>query len=189
MNGLSYITNHVDQAFDRLKQDFKDVGNFKSLINVFTTRAQAFEDAAFPVIAGRYLANATGYTLDQLGERVGKLRPPYGAAATDDDVYRVLIYAQIAINTSSGTIPDFYNILGALGLKNVRVYPVYPASLTINYTPNSLSLSCGCIRSVLESASHPIAFDLVAHEATGAFGFAGDITASGFDAGKIGESR
>ena len=187
MRNLEQITTHEADGFDRLKQDFKDKGNFKDLIGVLTARTQAFEDIAFPMIQSMYIANATGSTLDSIGENVGRTRPVFGDAATDDDVYRVLIYAQIAANTSVGRISDFYNILGALGLSNTKVYQVFPAALTVNYTPNTLTMTCACIRSILESASHPIELDIVQHSGT-PFGFLGDSGAFGFGVGELGES-
>lgn len=185
MRGLSYISTHEDDAFDRLKQDFKDKGNFKDLIGVFAARAQAFEDIAYPMIEAMYIANATGKTLEMIGENIGQPRPTYGPAADDDNAYRVLIYAKIAANTSYGTIPDIYNVLGSLGLGSVRVFDVYPASITVNYIPNNLTLTCACVRHILVPATPPIGMDITEHSET-PFGFEGDPTAFGFGVGEIG---
>lgn len=185
MMNLTKITDHATAASGRLLQQFQTGGQLQQLVEVIGGRYQSIEDAAYAMIAARYLTDADGATLEHIGDKVGASRPTYGPASTSDDAYRVLIYGKIAELVSYGTIPDLYNLLRALELTNVRIFQIYPASLTINFINNSLTLSCGCIRSILEAATPPVALDISMHGPE-PFGFEGDSEAYGFDAGDLG---
>lgn len=185
MQNLQYIGSHVPDALARLVQQYQDSGNFKDLVAVLAARWQGVEDKLWSLFEGRQLPNATGKTLELAGNHVGIDRPVFGPATTDDNAYRVLIYAKIAENISYGTVPNLYNLLGALGLTSINLMPTYPASLTVNFISNSLVLSCGCIRAILNRATHPIAFDITEHTAA-PFGFEGNTFAFGFDVGQLG---
>lgn len=186
MRNLSYISTHADDGANRILTSLRG-DNFEGFLRVFLQRYQGVEDTAYSLIQGRYLSDATGFTLEQIGLKVGQPRPKIGAAATNDNAYRILIYAKIAENISYGTLPDLYNILGSLQLERVKIFPVYPASLTINFISNSLTLTCGCIRAIIARATPPVtAIDITQHSAH-PFGFEGDNSAFGFDDGEIGE--
>ena len=188
MADVTLITDHADRAADRLTGHIKG-GTFELLVRKIAERYQTLENELFGLIAGRQLANAAGFTLDQIGKLNGVERPVYGAAATDDNAYRVLIYGQIAGNISYGTAPDLYNILGALQFTEVRLLPVYPASYTVSYKVNPTVaeyLTPSVVRGILVKASHPIDFDITAHNGE-PFGFEGNLTTFGFDVGKLGD--
>ena len=194
MDNIVKITDHAAQAGRRLIDWFKG-GSFQTLTEALAGRIQGMEDVTFPLISERYLANATGFTLDQIGELVGFPRPTSGTAATDDDIFRVLIYAKIAANTSNGTASDVYNIMGILGTTDIKVYDVYPASIEIQYTSSNVIADCQCIRRILEGADDtdggataPIGIGITQNNSVdGAlpFGFAGTTGAGGYGVGQI----
>jgi hypothetical protein len=185
MQGLSYITTHETDGAARMLASLRG-GTAEEFFRVFLRRHQGLEDVLWSLIESRQLANATGATLEMIGEKVGQPRPAFGPASTADGPYRVLIYGKIAENVSYGTIPDIYNILRSLELVNVKVYQNYPASITINYVSNSLTLACACVGSIIARATHPItAIDITEHFVDG-FGFEGNILAGGFDFGPLG---
>lgn len=181
MDNLEHITTHSTDEARRLIDHFKG-GNFETLVEGLGDRWQTLENDLWNMIQGRYIANATGEALQSIGSDVGVT-----ALYTDDNTYRVFVYAKIAENRSNGTRTDLYNILSLLGLGDIKIYDVYPAALTVNYTPNTLTMTCACIRSILESASDPIELDIVQHSGT-PFGFLGDSGAFGFGVGELGES-
>jgi len=187
MNGVTQITDHAEAAFNRLLQQFRDGGNFGEMAQTFAARYQGLEDALISLIEGRYLANATGETLSQIGELVGEPRPSYGDAATDDDSYRVLIYGRIAANTSQGRIEDLVRILGALNCTAIRIYQVYPASITVNFIGNELLNGTERVRDILTLAKASVSMDIT-NQTESPFGFAGDLSAGGFGVGEIGEA-
>ena len=186
MNNLTQITTHAADAGDRLYDVVRN-GDFEQLVEARAGQYQELENAMFPLIASRYLANATGQTLTYIGQLVGEVRPTTGSASTDDDVYRALIYARIAINVSEGRAQDIYDILGALGAATPRVQDIYPMAVQVSYQYSSIITDCACIRNALESATGPIQIDITEHTDT-PFGFAGDGSAYGFGAGEIGST-
>lgn len=185
MDGISVKTGIVDEGIALLLSQFQSQGNVPDVLGAVLAEVQALETATVGSMTDLYLDSATDWALNQDGKRVGKTRPTYGAAATSDSVFRVQIYGQIAANISYGTIPDIYNLLKSLQLTNVRLYPVYPATLTVNFIDNSDAVIGSEVRGILEAATHPIDFDITQHTAT-PFGFEGDLTAYGFDIGEIG---
>jgi len=185
MQGLSYITTHETDGANRMLSSLRG-GTVEQFFEVFLRRYQGLEDELWALIEGRQLASATGFTLEQIGNKVGQPRPAFGPASTADGPYRVLIYGKIAENISYGTIPDIYNILRALELVNVKIYQNYPASITINYVSNSLTLACACVGAIIRWATHPItSVDITEHFVDG-LGFEGNILAGGLDVGPIG---
>lgn len=187
MDNLTPSTTIAAEGVALLLSQFRSQGNVPDFLQAFLDEVQAAETAITGPYADLYLATATGWALDQLGELVGMPRPTHGAAATDDAEYRVLIYGQIAANVSHGTLPDLYNILRSLGLTSVRLFEVYPASLTVNYVGTPTVDDCGCVRAILERATPPIELDITSHSEA-PFGFEGDRTAYGFDEGELGDS-
>ncbi len=182
MRNLSYITTHAEDAGARFTAALRG-GNFERFAETFAARYQGLEDVAYSLIDGRMLQFATGATLDAIGAKVGQTRLPGQA----DAVYRVAIYGKIAENISYGTLPDLYNILRSLQLTRVKIFPVYPASLTVNFVSNSLVLTCACIGSILRRATPPVTIIDITQHSENPFGFEGNIRAAGFDAGELGE--
>lgn len=182
---ITQITNHEAAARARLYDQFK-AGDFADLVEAKASRYQGLEDALFPMIAERYLDQAVGQQLTNIGEEVGQPRPATGDAATDDDVYRVLVYARIAANVSEGRAVDLLGIIATLGGANPVIFDTYPAGITINYESTNV-LSCNCISNILREAAPPVSFDIVAHSAT-PVGFEGDSSGFGLDSGELGDA-
>lgn len=186
MRNLEQITTHVEDGLDRLLQQFKNDKQLNAFLTLQLQRAQDFHNVVYGMIAARYLANAENWILEQWGAAVGEPRPEYGAAATDDDAYRTLIYGRIAINHSHGTIPDLLNILGVLGGTARRIYEDFGPSITVNLNQGDLLIACDCLRVILAQAKAPHGLNITAHTDT-PFGFDDDPSAFGFDNGEIGE--
>lgn len=185
MRGLTQITNHGEQAFERLPQFFKDGGNFGLVVRTLAERWNRVEQELFNILIGRYLANATGATLNQIGHDVGEDRPLSGPAATNDDQYRVLIYGRIGANISHGTRPDLLKILGLLQVGSPKIMSVYPAALKVDLIPTALLENTTFVRDILTMAKASVAVDITQHSAA-PFGFEGDPDAFGFDDGELG---
>lgn len=190
MDNISYITDHATQAGNRVIDWFKG-GTFQELVEALAGRYQGLEDVVYPLIEAKYLANATGATLDGIGLLVGIAR----TVGQTDDAYRVLIYAKIAANISEGRMPDIYNIMSTLQATNIKGFDMYPAAIHLQYGQSPIAPNCGCIRRILEGvddtnsgATAPIEIDLVQDisESGIPFGFAGTVGAGGFGVGSIG---
>lgn len=169
-----------------LSQFKKKAPNFMALLGIFLDELQLAETAITQGVTKRYIANAEGWSLEQWGDLVGMPRPLNGAAADSDSAYRVLILGQIAANMSYGTLPDLYAIMGALQLTQVKLFDVYPASITVNFLGNSIISDTTWVRDILERATHPVQFDITRHTET-PLGLAGDLSGYGIGIGEIGE--
>ena len=157
-------------------------GSFENLILGLGDRWQALENQLQAILISRYIANATGETLRNIGLDLGVTQ-----SSTDDETYRVFVYARIGENRSSGSREDVYNVLSLLGLSELKMYDVFPATVTVNYLPSASALTCNCIRAILEASSLQVKYDITTITES-PFGFAGDNTASGFGIGQIGGS-
>jgi hypothetical protein len=98
---LVQITDHVDQALDRLQEQFKDKPNIIGLITALLTNVQEVENEIFALYSERGLDTAEGAQLDQIGVIVGQPR----AGLADGD-YRRRLRARIAVNNSGGTVGE-----------------------------------------------------------------------------------
>ena len=182
MENITEITTIEDDGIALLLHQFAEHGNANEFVRPFLAEVQVLESAIVPAIALSYLNNADTWMLDQIGKIVGVAR-----GVLTNAQYRIFIYAKIASNVSYGTLTDVYNVMRALGLGDVKVKNVYPASITVNYIPNNLVLTCMCIRAILEAATQPIEIDITAHSGT-PFGFMGDTSAYGFGVGELGQA-
>lgn len=118
-------TDYVPQAEARLPRVFRDKPRLFALLAAFAEGAQDFEAHAFGMYAPRFLANAVGATLDLYGAIVGQAR-----LGMDDTSYRLRIRARMALNRSSGTVPDLIRIAQLLVPDNtVLLRESYPSAL------------------------------------------------------------
>jgi len=184
------ITTHVADAIDRLPDQFRRIiaptNNITDLITKLTEKVQELENIIFDMAGHLSLADATGETLERYGELVGQSRPISGLAATDDNVYRGLIYGQIVENTSNGTIEQAIAILLSMLCSDIIITEIPHAAAEIQYTGTPL-FTVSEIREILIRATAPIELDVSFYTAT-PFGFAGDPTAFGFGIGEIGST-
>lgn len=183
MTDITQITDHGAAARLRIYDQFQS-GDFAALVEARGGRIQGLEDALFPLIEQGQLANATDQTLTDIGAIVGEIRPTTGDAATDDEVYRTLIYARIFANISTGRNANVHQILTALGSETVTVKDLYPMTAIIGYQPSGI-LTGAQIRGIIEKATGPVTLEITEHTAR-PFGFEGNGLAAGFDAGNLG---
>ena len=79
--------------------------NFETWVKGYVAEAQALDAAATELLQAVTLGSATGVQLDGLGQIIGIER-----SGLDDEPYRSLLRAYIAINTSGGTIEQLLTI-------------------------------------------------------------------------------
>jgi hypothetical protein len=191
MDGLEIRTTVVADGSRLPLSQFRDKPRFAGLLTAILTELQTLETAIVESVEARYLANATGWALDRIGDLVGIERPTYGDATNnpdstaDDDIYRILIRGQIAASVSYGTTPELYQILQALSLTGGQIYDIYPAAISVQYLDSELAITYEFLRDILERATHPIEIDIT-HLTETPFGFAGDDSALGLGVGHLG---
>lgn len=94
----------VAEALSQLKEQFKGKPMLEALLESYIEELQELETVTYSLYAERLLDTAVGAQLDQLGAVVGQER------IGDDDYYRQLIRARIAINRSNGQVEELLNI-------------------------------------------------------------------------------
>ena len=175
------IPDHNDQAKARLTQEYKNKSNFNSLIDIRVNQIQDLENALFTFLEGRQLDFAVGVQLDLIGGLLGQARP-FGMS---DDIYRGLLFAQIAINTSEGTKENVINLLNLLGAEGLRVFETYPAGIDIQVIRDTIIIDEALTKNAIIKATAPIEINLRAYNAITPFGFIGNPLAFGFGAGQF----
>lgn len=102
---LSAIDNHVEHGLSRLIEQFKGRPRLEAWISSYLEEVQELSDAAWEVLVTRLIDNAAGAQLTTLGRLVGQQR-----TIENDDRFRVLVRARIAVNTSRGLWGDIIRV-------------------------------------------------------------------------------
>jgi len=113
--------DYTEEGLDRLLDQFDGSVNLRLLAASYLQQAQDLEDAAWPILAERGLANMTGDRLDGLGDNIGLKR-----SGRDDDDYRIAITAELMVLRSNGTADELIAILTVLFL-------IHPTSIDIEF--------------------------------------------------------
>jgi hypothetical protein len=131
-----YTPDHVKQGLSRLIEQYKNKPLAKGLITSYLNRVQELEDAVRDLYNARQFkpGGAFGIYLDRFGKIVGAKRN-----SSDDTAYFIYIQAQIAINKSSGTVPEFFEICRLLAGQTPLIREAFPASIDIEILVNTFS--------------------------------------------------
>lgn len=130
---VTEITTHVQDALQRLLQQYQGLPNMTSLITALVEQIQDLENAAFPIAEEREFFNGTTYVavaaqLDGIGDLVNVPRN-----GLSDAEYLILILGTIAENFSDGTWLVILNIIQILTQStDITVFEHFPASIAID---------------------------------------------------------
>jgi len=133
------ITDHVQQALNRLLQQYKGKPKYAAFFTVLVQQIQDLEDGIFPLDEGRQFYNGTSYPaegaqLDGIGEIVGIDRN-----GLSDEQYRIFILGKIAQNFSDATMPTIIKILDIFFAPVEMVtHELYPAEVDVEMADISL---------------------------------------------------
>ena len=107
---VTEITNHVQQALDRLVQQYKEKPKLNAVLTAFIEQLQELETVGKDLNEDRSIFTAAGTNLDNLGTIIGLDRLP----GESDTVYRAKLQAQISQNIAQGqpeVVIDTYRLL------------------------------------------------------------------------------
>ena len=109
---------------------------FSKEIQADADQAQDLENAIWAVKDARSVENATGATLDYIGEVVGCNRP----TGYEDESYRLLIKAQIQMNASGGE-PErlIAGVVALAGASWVRYMDYYPCMVSLEFAGTAIA--------------------------------------------------
>lgn len=120
---------HTTEALALLPQQFSGADNLKAFLTAFLSRVQEAENMLIELWQNRWLDNATGDLLDELGSIVGQERNGLG-----DDDYRIMIRVRVRINLSSGLDSDIVETFGMVlqdPSPSMALEEYYPASIVV----------------------------------------------------------
>ena len=121
------ISNHRQQALERLLEQYKDRPKLKGLLSGLVNPLQEIEEQLTRLESERWLDEAEGIQLDQMGKIVGELRNNRG-----DEEYRLAIYTRIFLNRGGGTPEDIIAALNLVyDLERIEYSELYPASFQV----------------------------------------------------------
>jgi hypothetical protein len=106
---ISLITNHAEQALERLREQYKNKPQLIALINSWNTQIQELEEVLFNLSTSRSITTSIGYQLDLLGQLLSKSRE-----GRSDADYRIVLLAKVAKNISRGTPEDVIGVFKIL---------------------------------------------------------------------------
>lgn len=107
---FAYVSDHAARALDRLIVQYRGKPLIEGIIRILGEQIQRVEDALNELVTERFLADAVGVQLDNLGAIIGEPR----GNSVDDAEYRVRIQARLLTNRSRGTIDDIAGIFDVL---------------------------------------------------------------------------
>lgn len=130
------ITSHEVDAVGRFTSQYFDATKLQALARIWARRIQAIEGAAETVLKDRWVPDAAGVQLDELGAIVGESR-----LGRSDEAYREAINIRITINRSGGEPERIIEYLRRItGATAVLYGEIYPANIEI-YIQNELTQS------------------------------------------------
>jgi len=146
-------TTITADALAQMLDQFKGSTNLRLLASSYLDQAQALEDAIWPMLGERSLANATGDRLDGIGEIFNTPR-----GGRNDTDYRLALQTEIAILQSRGTEAELIAIaqlLIQMGTPDYEFVENFPKGVTIRPVDNGIasSLALGLGSSLRRAAS------------------------------------
>jgi hypothetical protein len=124
------ITTHVEDAYERLLEQFKGKPNLKALLDAFHAQIQELENVFNDLYVQRVISNASGKVLDDMGTIVGQSRIGF-----DDTRYRSLLLAKVGENTSQGDPEKVLQVVKLLAVANMAaIQEWYPAGYGLYFS-------------------------------------------------------
>ena len=139
------ITDHRAVILSRPTSQYQNAERLKHILTIEGDRTQDIENALYTLLTDRWLDDAEGKQLDELGDIVGE--PRLGRL---DETYREAIGVRITLSRGGGEpeiiIAFCQNILGA---EDVRLQELFPAKLRIFLDVDVTAAQAARIRSIV----------------------------------------
>jgi hypothetical protein len=119
--------NILSESLDRPTSKFKNKPNVSSFIKIKAETFQELEDSLYTVLTERWLDDAVGEQLNQLGQIVGEPR-----IGRNDEDYRVAITTRITLNSSGGEPERVIQFLQSIAVTDdVSLEELFPAKIKV----------------------------------------------------------
>lgn len=124
---IATISNHDEQAKNRLITQFRSKPNIDAFLGVYTTEVQGLETIYFQLLENRSIDASVGTQLDLIGTILNETRE-----GLSDSDYRLKLIAKIAANISQGTPEDMINIYKILmQADQVELFEYFPGTIQL----------------------------------------------------------
>lgn len=123
---LAHVTEHVERGLSRLIEQYKGKPRLEAWVRSYLNEVQALSDAAWQVLVSRLVDDAVGEQLTVLGRIVGETN-----RVEDDERFRVVVRARIAVNSSRGRGEDIIRVAGLLFARPVILTEFFPGAMTL----------------------------------------------------------
>jgi hypothetical protein len=124
---IELISDHLDRAKRRLRQQYKRKLNVEGILIALTQGLQELEEVIYGMATNRSLYEAQGFQLDLLG---GLLDTERGGLS--DTLFRIKLLAKIGQNVSQGTGEDIINVFKLLmRSRYIQLDELYPAAINL----------------------------------------------------------
>jgi hypothetical protein len=134
-SNIVHIGTHSLDAQGRLLEQYKGLSDPQNIIDAFAQQIQAIEDALYQLFTQRWIKTAVGVQLDEIGAIVGIAR-----TSSDDDIYRLEIFAKVVKNVSEGSTEDLISVYKYVTGANIVIFQdIYPANIYIQSDGSLLS--------------------------------------------------
>lgn len=121
------IETHREDAIARFTSQYQHAEKLKELAGIFADRVQGMEDAAQQLLQERWVDDAQGRQLDELGLIVGEPR-----LERSDRVYRDAIRLRIILNSAGGEPESVIQFVDqAFFADRVVLHEIYPAKVEV----------------------------------------------------------
>lgn len=179
------IPNHVQQALARLITQYRGKPNIIGLITAFVQQLQIIENSLSDMNILRYINDAVGQQLDNIGKIVGLPRPP----GLSDSAYRLELLGQIKINISQGQPEQIIQVFLLFTMADqVRLFEEYPAEVLVesSYNPPDQDTLNSILRILGQTAPAGVRINgLVVYDDTSPFSYRVNL-APGLGYGSVG---
>jgi hypothetical protein len=170
---ITFTTEHVQSALDKLLQQYKGKPKFEGFISALASQVQDTENALKQLFEERSIDSAVGVNLDVIGEIVGLAR----TTGQTDEEYRDDLKVKVVQNLNEGTPEEFIAAaIYFIGANVVEYTELYPAAVSIVADVLLTDERAAVVRTILESF-------LPAGVSIGNFGFVSSTNPFRFDIG------
>ena len=125
---IEEITDHAEQAKERLPSQFNDAVNFRGFFDIAGARFQELETQLFNILDQRHLSVAVGVQLDGIGQILDLERE----LGESDASYRASLIGRTGELAKSGEMENIItSFLTLTGAVSVEATDFYPAAVNI----------------------------------------------------------
>ncbi len=179
---ITEITNHKELAKEKLRQQYKNLPLLEGFLDAFVEQIQQLETVFVDLRDDRTIYNAVGANLDAWGRLLNAARN-----GLNDEEYRLVLLAQVAVNVSKGTPEDIIRVFQLfMNPTYVSYNETYPANIQLTAVGGTPIGDIDSIKDAVKRAAPAgVSLDLFTTAPGNPFVFFGDLDPNGRGFGDV----